>query len=240
MPSVAISIKNAARDAIESQGRGATDEAQWLRPHDGAGWCSWRAFYNYFWQEFRLGRKLIPHYALDQSGAFWWWWFKDSAHLCAPPAMQFDQGTPDGSEAFRLHCDDGPAVKWPDGYSLWFWRDVNVPQGWIEEPETICAKTIVDEQNQERKRALCEILGWERALQLLDVKQVQRDDYGALLVTDVIRDDHHKPATFCDVKCPSSGRRYIIRVPPETRTCRAGLAWSAGVKEGEYEFAMET
>jgi hypothetical protein len=30
------------------------------------------------------------------------------------------------------------------------------------------------------------------------------------------------------VSCPSTGRQYLLRVPPNTRTCRGAAAWIAG------------
>ena len=232
---------NASITAIQKTIEGAIKKHTWIAPYDGAGWCYWRAFYNYFWEQFRIGKELTPHYALDRSGAFWWWWFKDSAHLCAPPKFfRFDQGKEDGSEPYRLHCSDGPAVQWRDGFSLYFWRGVSVPREWIEEPESVTAEMIVKEDNQERKRTLCEVLGWNNALELIEAETVQRDDWGALLKTDKLGDDDGKRATFCKVECPSSGREYLLRVPPDTKTCHAGLAWAAGVSEDDYDFVIET
>ena len=114
-----------------------------------------------------------------------------------------------------------------------------MPRDWIENPESVTADVITTENNQERKRALCEILGWERALDLLGAKVAQRDDYGALLVAKGLNNDGSL-AKFCKVTCPSTARCYILRVPPDVVTCREGLAWAAGVEESAYEFAVET
>lgn len=43
------------------------------------------------------------------------------------------------------------------------------------------------------------------------------------------------------VTCPSSGKRYRIRVPPTARTCRAAAAWVAGFDNpDEYQPILET
>ena len=30
------------------------------------------------------------------------------------------------------------------------------------------------------------------------------------------------------VRCPSTGGRYLLRVPPTMKTCRQAVAWTAG------------
>jgi hypothetical protein len=41
--------------------------------------------------------------------------------------------------------------------------------------------------------------------------------------------------------CPSTGRQYIIRVPPTTPTCRHAAAWIAGFDNpDDYQPLIET
>jgi hypothetical protein len=35
-------------------------------------------------------------------------------------------------------------------------------------------------------------------------------------------------------------RRYILRVPPDVRTAREGVAWTFGVDSGDYRPLIET
>lgn len=43
------------------------------------------------------------------------------------------------------------------------------------------------------------------------------------------------------VQCPSTGRRYLIRVPPNTRTCHQAAAWIAGFDDPrKYNPIIET
>jgi hypothetical protein len=43
------------------------------------------------------------------------------------------------------------------------------------------------------------------------------------------------------VLCPSTGRRYILRVPPSMKTCRQAIAWTAGFDNpDEYRLLVET
>jgi hypothetical protein len=43
------------------------------------------------------------------------------------------------------------------------------------------------------------------------------------------------------VHCPSTGRPYMLRVPPTVRTCREGAAWLAGFEDPDaYNPIIET
>ena len=43
------------------------------------------------------------------------------------------------------------------------------------------------------------------------------------------------------VICPSTGRRYLLRVPPTMRTCRQSVAWTAGFSDPKlYKPRVET
>lgn len=216
------------------------DEVKWVPPHDGAGWCAWRARYATYYEftDGEIAHELVPHFELDKSGAFWWWWFDTACVLTAPPKfMHFDRVFP---EPLRYHCEDGPALRWPDGYEQYYWRGIEVPKSWIMEPETITKDTILGEENAERRRACTEIVG-DRLLDILDARKVQVDDYGELYdIDDVVTNEGHM--RYIRVCCPSSQRQYLIRVPPETKTAVEGCAWTGHLSEAEYKqhLAKET
>ena len=43
------------------------------------------------------------------------------------------------------------------------------------------------------------------------------------------------------VSCPSTGRKYVLRVPPRTRTCHQAAAWIAGFDNpDDYHPVYET
>jgi hypothetical protein len=37
------------------------------------------------------------------------------------------------------------------------------------------------------------------------------------------------------VKCPSSGRDYVLRVPPAMKSARDAVAWTFGMTAKEYQ-----
>ncbi len=140
----------------------------------------------------------------------------------------------------NLHNETGFALGWTDGTKEYRWHGIEIPEAWIETPNDVdVRKEFRDRSNAELRRTMSEVFGWDRVTRALGVKELQRDDYGALIECDV-EGDGSPPWRMVDVKCPSTDRRYVIPVPPEIQTCRGGLAWSANVPEDQYELAIET
>lgn len=136
----------------------------------------------------------------------------------------------------RLHRQDGPAIVWDDIKSYW-WHGVRVPDASIEAPETLTLKEIMD-ANQETRRSIIEIIGWDLILTKGNAKSLQRDDYGELVEMDGLNDGDAK-ARFVRVVDSSTSRKYALRVPPETKTAREAVAWTFGEKEEDYAPSQE-
>lgn len=83
----------------------------------------------------------------------------------------------------RLHCEDGPSIKFADGYEQYYWMGINVPKEWIMNPESITGETIQKELNTENRRCIMEIIGAKRFFELL----------GGVVVIDVDMDAYGKP-----------------------------------------------
>lgn len=205
---------------------------EWVPPHDGAGWCSWRAFYSFFLDEFGIGEELRPYYKLDDAGAFWWYFFDEAFIACAPPKyMRFDQGDNDRRIPYRYHCEDGPALEWEDGTKMYFWKGVGIPGEWVDDPNFLTAEMVFKLDNVELRRVAGEIMGWDKILLDLDGEIIQKDDYGELISVKLPGVD--EASRFIRVTCPSSGRVYVNPVPRDTQMCREGLAWRFGVEKME-------
>lgn len=83
----------------------------------------------------------------------------------------------------RLHCEDGPAVQFSDGYSQYYWMGINVPSEWIMDRSSITKETIRNESNAEKRRCLMEILGASDYYELL----------GGVKLIDEVEDAYGKP-----------------------------------------------
>lgn len=109
------------------------------------------------------------------------------------------------------------------------WRGMPIDERIAFRPETITAEEVLDEVNAERRRVLLERMGYERFLGQARAEVLDRDrDAGGerrLLRVPLAGDE---PLVCVSVICPSTGRQYLLRVPPNTRTCRKAVAWVAG------------
>jgi hypothetical protein len=59
---------------------------------------------------------------------------------------------------------------------------------------------------------------------------IQSDETGALVRRELVGE----PIVAIVVKCPSTGRNYVLRVPPTVQTAREAVAWTFGLKPDEY------
>ena len=88
-----------------------------------------------------------------KNGVFYTIFLGGAAFLCGRPEyIKRD-------EQNRLHCEDGPAIRWKDGYCNYFWHGVSVPEKLIERPDEITKEDLINETNAEVRRAMMEKLG---------------------------------------------------------------------------------
>lgn len=121
------------------------------------------------------------------------------------------------------------------------WRGVRVDERIAFQPETITGADIMAQDNAEVRRVMMERIGYERFLSEVNARILDRDhDAGGerLLVHVDLPDD--EPFVAISVKCPSTGRQYVLRVPPTIQTAQAASAWVAGFDDaGAYKPVIE-
>jgi hypothetical protein len=139
---------------------------------------------------------------------------------------------PEGLEvASRLELANSGLMSLPAstrGVSL-RWHGVAIDERIAFRPETITAREVVNEANAERRRVLLERLGLERFLCEAEAQVLDEDkDAGGLrrLLRVPLQGDEDLVAVL--VHCPSTGGRYLLRVPPTMQSCRQAVAWTAG------------
>jgi hypothetical protein len=122
------------------------------------------------------------------------------------------------------------------------WRGVNINARIAFFPETITAPEILGERNAEVRRVMLERRGIEQFMREADAKVLDEDtDPGGKrqLLKVPMADD--EDLVCVSVHCPSTGRHYIIRVPPTVQTCREAVAWTAGYdRASDYNPITET
>ena len=188
--------------------------------HD-AGWLS---FYTYFQEVKGLDcvNKLQP--LMDLAKCCGWVSFYDDVVVFQdrPEVIKFDDQN-------RLHCEDGPSIRYRDGFSIYSWHGVSIPAEWIENKQSLTPKIALSWTNIEQRRCACEIIGWARILRELNSKVIDSDVdpmIGNLLEVDIPDIGREK---FLQVLC-GTGRTFAIPVPPECKTALEANAWTFGVE----------
>jgi hypothetical protein len=109
------------------------------------------------------------------------------------------------------------------------WRDVLIDERIAFHPEQLSGNEVLTETNVERRRVMLERLGYERFLADVSMEVLHQDrDPGGVRRLLRVPMSNDEPLVCLDVQCPSTGRRYLIRVPPDMRTCHQAAAWIAG------------
>jgi hypothetical protein len=122
------------------------------------------------------------------------------------------------------------------------WAGINVDRRVAFRPEEIRVDEVLEETNAERRRVMLDRYGYGRFLQDSQAEILDHDtDPGGprQLMRLALTGDEDLVALSCF--CPSTGRRYMIRVPPTTSTCHAAAAWIAGFDNpDDYRPVQET
>jgi hypothetical protein len=117
-----------------------------------------------------------------------------------------------------------------------------VPDRIAFDPESITVDEILSEQNAEWRRLLVERVGMEWFLSTAQSQIIDNDqDAGGERRLVRVSFQNGADVVCIEVRCPSTGHRYILQVPPQTRTCVQAAAWIAGYANPEhYHPVMET
>ena len=110
------------------------------------------------------------------------------------------------------------------------WHGVTIDERIAFHPETIAADEVLAEENAELQRVLLERCGLERFMleAQAEVLDADHDAGGVRKLLHVPLGEEEEPLVCVMVHCPSTGGRYLLRVPPNMKTCHQAVAWTAG------------
>jgi hypothetical protein len=162
----------------------------------------------------------------------------------------------------RLHCANGPAMRYPDGWSIYAWHGVRVPQDLIEHPEAISVARIDSERNSEIRRVMIERFGLARYVQEsgADVVCEDKDPLGfpRRLLRKPTRGNVPEitmvELTNSTPEPDGTRKKYVLCVHPELRpllgdgrfgdpqklTCHNACASTFGLRGEDYQPLVET
>ncbi|MBW4694933.1 MAG: hypothetical protein KME27_24550 [Lyngbya sp. HA4199-MV5] len=163
------------------------------------------------------------------------WWIMPFEKLCIvcdrPRVLRFDSEN-------RLHAKGEPAIQFADGYSLYFYRDVALPEKYGKvHPHLWRAKWILKEQNAELRRVLIQGIGYTRICQ--ELQAVALDSWREYTLLKIEAEADVEPIVLLKMTCPSTHHIHALRVPPAMTSAREADRWVNHGIDSEA-FAIET
>ena len=233
-------VSSAVGDAVRRAVDGAVDDIiskLWYYRLGGQWWSYWQAYTSYFRDctNLELDDDIWQRsYAYEKaSTAGWWWPFKDFVMVSERPIeVHLEEIGPRGFGSHRLHCETGPAISWSDGYALYFWHGVRVPEWVIVSPSV---ELINGEKNSEVRRAGIESLGWPIYIMDVGLKLIHSEadpgNYPNQLelydVPEQLFDEPIRVLLMTNGSPDRSGsqRQYAETVPDSINTAAEAAAW---------------
>lgn len=165
----------------------------------------------------------------------WWWPMRRAVVLSDRPARL------ERNEEGLLHCEDGAAAVYRDGWSLHAWHGVGVARWVIDQPDLVTPGMIGNQSDVSMKRVLLERYGYARYVQELGC-EVQSDDWGSLWRASTFDDE---PLVMVHVlnatpEPDGSFKDYFLRVPPGVTSARQAVAWTFAATEDGYGPKVQT
>jgi hypothetical protein len=218
------------RNAREIDGAAGAARAAWDASLD-LSWISIAAIGASSEGEESLMQRWLPILEAFEAGAFAMWVGAETFYVAVKPdVVKVD-------DQRRLHCEDAPAFAWLDDIRDYYWRGVHVPDAWIIDRKSLTPEIALSEQSIERRRAACEILGWDAILHKLGAVSIDRDgdpQIGELVEVKLPGEGGDKiTARYLRVQC-GTGRKFAVCVPPTVNTAIEAQSWMLGLPSADF------
>ena len=200
---------------------------------------SWLGAYDFFRNVLGLREETAPLLGLWQTARNLGW-LQPHEHTCwlaeRPDVLR-------GDPSDRLHNARGPALRFPDGWSVWAWKGVEVPRWIIEQPEEITLASIDGEPNVQVRRCMIDIMTPQLYVALGGAARVAEDETGILWRKTWFAYDAWAAVEVINATPEPDGSRkhFFLQVPANLQTAREAVAWTYGMRADAYaQLAVRT
>lgn len=157
--------------------------------------------------------------------------FENTCIICdRPTKLTFDN-------EHRLHGEGEPAIEFADGYRLYYYRGVSLPEKYWVHPHHWQARWLLEEHNAELRRVLIQGIGYSRICQELQATEL--DSWREYTLLKIDSEVDVEPIYLLKMTCPSTGYIHAMRVPPTMRSAREAIRWMNWGTDPE-EFSIES
>lgn len=138
----------------------------------------------------------------------------------------------------RLHALGEPAIEFADGYKLYSYHGITLPEKYGKlHPNKWQSQWLLEEENAEHRRVLIQVIGYDRICQELQATEIDAWQEYTLLKIDNNVDI--EPIHLLKMTCPSTGFIHALRVPPDVNSARDAIYWVNWGTDPE-EFSIQT
>lgn len=176
-------------------------------------------------------RRLEPLWTLSTSAG----WVLPHERVCwlseLPVALSTDA-------IGRLHSGKEAALRFADGWGVYAWKGITVPEWIVTRPDLLTVRAIDRQPNPWVRRCMIEMMTPERYISLGGATCVSRDATGKLWRRQWWGpgDDAWAAVEVVNGSAEPDGsyKRYYLQVPANVRTAREAVAWTYGLTEMQY------
>jgi hypothetical protein len=220
-----LTIENDGKKPTKQQCRDAVQDT-----YGGAMVAPWNAYVTFLRDVLGWEDETLAAFAHGEAlcvSCGWVWWGKKVCMIIDRPEIIRT------NDEDVLHCEDGPAIRYTDGWSVYSWNGVRVPGEWIENRETLDPRIALTWENIEQRRCAAEIIGWDKVLDKLDSKIIDDDgdpEIGILIEVDLPDVGRER---FLKVQC-GTGRIFALPVPPDMKSALEAQSWTWNIDKKEF------
>ncbi|BAY97853.1 hypothetical protein NIES37_18000 [Tolypothrix tenuis PCC 7101] len=152
--------------------------------------------------------------------------YKEACLICdRPTKLSFNNQN-------RLHAEGEPALEYVDGFKVYAYEGVRLPEKYGKVFANQWQATwLLEEGNAELRRVLIQGIGYKRICEELGAIELDSWQEYTLLRIDNYQEINRRGSTslesMCLLKmiCPSTGNIHILRVPPNITSAREAISW---------------
>lgn len=138
----------------------------------------------------------------------------------------------------RLHAEGSPAIQFADGYSLYSYHGVTLPEKYGKlHPHQWQSQWLLEEENAELRRVLIQGIGYSRICQELEAAEL--DTWREYTLLRIDKNIDLEPINMLKMACPSTGHIHFLRVPPNLKSARKAIKWVNWGVDAE-DFSVQT
>uniref|UniRef100_UPI0030D73295 DUF6745 domain-containing protein n=1 Tax=Fortiea sp. LEGE XX443 TaxID=1828611 RepID=UPI0030D73295 len=197
----------------------------WVRDASFIDFCISELNFDFSQQDWLMLQNLIKNCS---------WIFPDEkiAIICDRPIhLRFDNEN-------RLHAEGEPAIEFADGYSIYSYHGVILPEKYGKiHPQQWQAEWLLTETNAELRRVLIQGIGYSRICQ--DLQAIELDNWAEYTLLKIDNNIDIEPIYLLKMTCPSTGFIHALRVPPDMVSAREAIRWVNWGLEPD-DFIIET